>query len=180
MIWIVEEKVLPTNSWGAVTFVQSVFRATCLATPSRQKFSHCETSGFTGVTLANVSCNGSRFQWSHEIKGTFSLTRAVNRCVTGCRTDVTLRNAWKKKKESLQRCEKYNLILLCVTVSYLAISQRKLHEKVYSSTAPLDVHVFTQKLLTIICTLFCLLFLFLGWQTLDCRSQVVCQFGFSF
>ena len=40
---------------------RAIFRATCLATPFLQTFSHCETSRFTGVTLSNVSCNLSRF-----------------------------------------------------------------------------------------------------------------------
>ena len=35
----------------------AIFRATCLATPFLQTFSHYETSRFTGVTLNNVSCN---------------------------------------------------------------------------------------------------------------------------
>ena len=56
------------------------------------------------------------FRRSPEVKEIFSLAGAANPCDTSCRTDVTLRNAGKKKT-CCNRCGKYNLILLSATVS---------------------------------------------------------------
>ena len=38
------------------------------------------SSCLMGVKLGNISCNLSRFRWSHDVKGTFLLGGAANHC----------------------------------------------------------------------------------------------------
>ena len=45
-----------------------MFHATCLAMPLIQMLSHYETSGFTGVTLSNVSCNLSLHHFDDHMR----------------------------------------------------------------------------------------------------------------
>ena len=70
----------------------AIFRATCLATPFLQTFSHYETSCFTSVTLNNVSCNLPRFDDHMRLKERFHwlVPRQMLHCAMLKKIDATV------------------------------------------------------------------------------------------
>ena len=90
---------LSLTAWAQNTFTKQSRSISVFATQqciSFQQIFHrlLKPKGFT-VTFDNISRNLSCFQWSIEVKETFSLAGASNRCDTSCRTPDTLLNDWK-------------------------------------------------------------------------------------
>ena len=109
----------------------AIFRATCLATPFLQTFSHYETSCFTGVTLSNVSCKLSCFDDQMKlIEGTFSLAGATN-VATQVAGQMLHSEMFKKFVATVSAT-----CLAMIRATCLAMALRdKLHEKLHSVTA---------------------------------------------